>query len=215
MFNLWYIYKILIGDKLSWFIIYITHEYLKAMHPIKICLVILDSSSVMSLMNFNTQKLNIQRHNAVGAQREFLSLIGIRSRICLSPVPLSFSAVCGRHEIIINTRLTEWYCALNWFVSVEAAEQWARTPRPMANTGKESGKGAETVGRTWERLPTQWRPSWRSDLRPPDCAPPTFRIRIRIRCFDCVLMLRAVSTIATLRHGAPRLSISFCLSAIL
>lgn len=75
----------------------------------------------------------------------------------------------------------------------------------------EHGKGTETVGRTWERPPTQWRPSWRSDLRPPGCAPPTSRIRIRIRCFDCVLMLRTVSTTAALRHSTPRLSISFCL----
>lgn len=113
---------------------------------------------------------------------------------------------CGRHEIIINTRLTEWYCALNWFVSVEATEQWARTPHPMANKGKKGGHGREegaSVGRTWERPPTQWRPSWRSDLRPPGCAPPASRIHIRIRCLDCVLMPRAMSTTAALRRAAP------------
>lgn len=124
--------------------------------------------------------------------------------LSLPPPPLPpASRGPSRHEIIINT--------LGDRVVLRAKLIRKRGSRgtmgadfawPMANTRKEGGRDGEgrdgrkdlrTTADTMETKLAVWPLT-------SGCAPPTSCIRIRIRCFDCVLMPRAMSTTAALRH---------------
>ena len=66
------------------------------------------------------------------------------------------------HKDKINKRMTveKRIVRLNRYVSVEAGmEQWVRAKKKRSMVG-----GKSTHGGGGERLPTQWIPSWRSDL---------------------------------------------------
>lgn len=111
----------------------------------------------------------VQSHRGAGVERnasfeviytavEFQRAIGRGGRGVAAFAPV------GRHEIIINTRLTEWYCAAKLIRKRGSRGTMGADSIELARGG---ARRRGLVRRSRERPPTQWGPSWRSDLRPP------------------------------------------------